>query len=195
MSIHLKEDEIFEKQDFTKTRLPKGDYEYCTFINCNFSESFLSEIRFLECEFLDCNLSSANITSTSFQDVKFQDCKMLGLHFENSNPFGFSIQIENCQLNHSSFYQVVLKNTRIIKSKLQHVDFTEADLSSCIFDDCDFENASFESTNLEKSDFRKAFNYSIHPDNNRLKGAKFSLEGVVGLLNKYDIKIEKETWL
>ncbi|MEP5340658.1 MAG: pentapeptide repeat-containing protein [Algibacter sp.] len=190
MSTALIEDETFKKQDFTKTRLPKGDYEYCTFLNCNFSEGFLSEIRFLECEFIECNLSTANITSTSFQDVKFQACKMLGLHFENSNPFGFSIYIENCQLNHASFYQVVLKNTRLINSKLQDVDFTEADLSGCLFDDCDFENATFENTNLEKSDFRKAIHYEIHPEKNRVKGAKFSLEGVVGLLSKYQVHIE-----
>ena len=115
---------------------------------------------------------------------------MLGLHFENSNPFGFSIQIENCQLNHASFYQVVLKNTRIINSKLQNIDFTEADLSSCVFDDCDFTNATFDNTNVENSDFIKAINYTINPETNRLKGAKFSLDGVVGLLEKYGVKIE-----
>lgn len=191
MSIALIEDETFKKQDFTKIRLPKGDYEYCTFLNCNFSEGFLSEIKFLECEFIDCNLSSANITSTSFQDVKFKDCKLLGLHFENSNPFGLSIHIESCQLNHASFYQVVLKNTKLINSKLHNVDFTETDLTAACFDNSDLQQATFENSILEKSDFRKAFNYSIHPEQNRMKGAKFSLEGVVGLLERYAIEIEK----
>ena len=98
MGTALIEDETFEKQDFTKNRLPQGDYEYCTFLNCNFSQSFLNGIRFLECEFIDCNLSSANITGTAFQDVKFKDCKMLGLHFESANHFGFSINLDTCQL-------------------------------------------------------------------------------------------------
>ncbi|MFI1772343.1 pentapeptide repeat-containing protein [Thalassobellus citreus] len=190
MSILLIEDEIFDKKDFSINRLPNADYEYCTFKNCNFSEGFLSKIRFLECEFIDCNLSSANITGASFQDVKFIGCKILGVHFENCNPFGFALHIEDCQLNHASFYQVVLSNTRIINSKLQNVEFTEADLSRCVFDGCDFQGATFDNTNLEKADFRKAINYNIHPDRNRLKGAKFSLGGVVGLLGGYGVEIE-----
>lgn len=190
MSTTLIEDEIFDKKDFSTSRLPKGDYEYCTFKNCNFSEGFLSKIRFLECEFIDCNLSSANITSSSFQDVKFIGCKILGVHFEYCNPFGFALHIEDCQLNHASFYQVALTNTRIINSKLQNVEFAEADLSRCVFDDCDFQGATFENTNLEKADFRKAINYSIHPEQNRMKGAKFSLEDVAGLLGKYSVEIE-----
>lgn len=190
MGTALIEDEVFEKQDFAKIRLPQGDYEYCKFLNCNFSEGFLNGILFLECEFIDCNLSSAYITGTSFQDVKFTGCKLLGLHFETANPFGFSIHITDCQLNHASFYQVVLKNATIINSKLHHVDFTETDLTETCFDDCDLQHAVFENTNLEKADFRNAINYSIHPDNNKLKGAKFALEGVVGLLHKYGVKID-----
>lgn len=190
MGTALKEDKVFEKQDFTKNRLLQGDYEYCTFLNCNFSDSFLNGIRFLECEFIDCNLSSANIASTSFQDAKFTGCKMLGLHFETVNPFGFSIQMENCQLDHASFYQVVLKNSRIINSKLQNVDFTESDLTASCFDHCDLKNAVFENTNLEKVDFRNAINYTIQPERNRVKGTKFSLDGVAGLLSSYQIVIE-----
>jgi hypothetical protein len=43
---------------------------------------------------------------------------------------------------------------------------------------------------LEKADFRTAFNYSINPETNRIKKAKFSKEGLNGLLDKYDIEIE-----
>jgi hypothetical protein len=49
--------------------------------------------------------------------------------------------------------------------------------------------ATFDNTNLEKTNFTTAFNYSIDPDNNRIKKAKFSVPGVLGLLNKYDIVI------
>ncbi|MBD0825229.1 pentapeptide repeat-containing protein [Aestuariibaculum marinum] len=188
--MHITEDEVFEKQDFTINRLPKGDYDYCRFINCNFSESFMSEIKFLECEFIDCNLSSANITYTSFQEVQFKRCKMLGLHFENCNTFGLEIKIEDCVLDHSSFYQVGLKTSRITNSKCVHVDFTEADLSGLVFNGCDFKEATFQNSNLEHTDFRKATNYRIHPEHNKMKGAKFALEGVSGLLEAYQIKIE-----
>jgi len=191
MSAPLFEDEIFDKQDYSVNRIPKGDYEYCTFKNCNFSEGFLSEVRFLECEFIDCNLSSANLTSSSFQDVKLMGCKILGVRFDSCNSFGFALYIENCQLNHSSFYQVDLSYTKIINSKLHNVEFTEANLSRCTFDDCDFQGATFQNTNLEKADFRKAINYNIYPERNKIKGAKFSLEGIEGLLASYDIVVEK----
>lgn len=188
--MHITEDEVFEKQDFTVNRLPKGDYDYCTFINCNFSESFLSEIKFMECEFIDCNLSSANITHTSFQDVIFKRCKMLGLHFENCNTFGLSIKTDDCMLDHTSFYQVSLKTSRITNTKCIHVDFTQADLSGLVLSGCDFKEATFLNTILENTDFRKAKNYRIHPEYNKMKGAKFALEDVRGLLDTYQIVIE-----
>jgi hypothetical protein len=37
---------------------------------------------------------------------------------------------------------------------------------------------------------RTSFNYSINPELNRIKKAKFSMPAVVGLLDKYDIEIE-----
>ena len=51
-------------------------------------------------------------------------------------------------------------------------------------------DAIFDKTLLEKSDFRKAFNYTIDPETNRIKKAKFSLHSISGLLVKYDIEIE-----
>jgi len=43
---------------------------------------------------------------------------------------------------------------------------------------------------LEKVNFLTSYNYSIDPENNRLKKAKFSMNGLAGLLGKYDIEIE-----
>jgi hypothetical protein len=50
--------------------------------------------------------------------------------------------------------------------------------------------ATFESTIIEKADFRTSFNYSIDPEKNRIKKARFSLAGIAGLLDKYDIEID-----
>lgn len=190
MQTDLVEDKVFEKQDFTTERLPAVHYEYCTFKNCNFSEGYLSNTRFLECDFIDCNLSSTNISGSTFQDVTFEGCKLLGLHFETSNPFGFAVQFKNCQLNHSSFYQMDLKYVQFSNSKLITADFTESDLSNSCLDGCDLQGAIFENTNLEKADFRKTTNYAIHPEKNSIKGAKFSLDGVAGLLAVYGVEIE-----
>jgi uncharacterized protein YjbI with pentapeptide repeats len=115
---------------------------------------------------------------------------MLGLHFENCNPLGLSFALDNCNLSHSSFYKTKLKKTRFKDLKLHEADFTECDLSNSVFENCDLMRATFDKTILEKTDFRSSFNYSIDPERNRLKKAKFSLSGIAGLLDKYDIDID-----
>ncbi len=47
----------------------------------------------------------------------------------------------------------------------------------------------FDRTILEKADFRRAVNYSIDPTTNKIKKARFSLDGLAGLLDKYHIEI------
>ena len=117
---------------------------------------------------------------------------MLGLNFDKCSDFAFSIKVDNCQLNHSSFYKQKLSKTLFAKSKLQEVDFTQCDLSSSVFDDCDLLNAIFYNTDIQNADFRNSHNFTIDPENNRIKGAKFTLQSVGGLLAKYDIKIESD---
>lgn len=190
MSRDYIEDSFFEKEDFTLTSLKKGEYESCVFTSCNFSECDLSEFNFINCEFKDCNLSLAKLNKTAFQDVKFSGCKLLGLQFDTCNEFSLSFSFDNCLLNHSIFYKRKIKKTSFLNSQLREVDFTEADLSSSVFDNCDLSGATFEYTNLEKSDFRTAYNFSIDPESNRIKKAKFSLNGLSGLLHKYDLEIE-----
>ncbi len=74
---------------------------------------------------------------------------------------------------------------------MQETDFAEADLTNAIFDTCNLEQANFDRTTLEKADFRSSYNYTIDPEINRVKKAKFSVFGISGLLTKYDIEIEK----
>jgi fluoroquinolone resistance protein len=102
----------------------------------------------------------------------------------------FSAAFDNCTLNHSSFFKMNLKKMQFKNSTLHEVDFTESDLSNAVFNNCDLLTAKFENTILEKADFCTSFNYSINPEINRIKKAKFSLPAAVGLLDKYDIEIE-----
>lgn len=184
------EEKNFENIDFSETALPDGDYENCSFVNCNFSNTDLSKICFSECDFKGCNVSMAKLTKTAFKDIKFIDCKLLGLHFEHCDNFLFAVDFENCNLNLSCFYKLKLRKTRFKNAVLGEVDFTETDLSGSHFDNCDLTGAIFENTILEKTDFRTSFNYSIDPELNKIKKAKFSIQGIIGLLDKYDIEIE-----
>jgi len=184
-------EETFTNIDFTRTPLSKGEYENCMFFNCNFSNTDLSEVKFLECEFTSCNLSLAKLANVALRDVKFKECKMLGLRFDQCNNLGLSIRVDQCSLNHSSFYKIKLKKTVFKSSQLQEVDFTEADLTESTFETCDLMHATFENTILERVDLRTAFNYSINPEINKIKKARFSLPEVLGLLDKYDVMIDR----
>jgi len=167
-------DDAFEKKDFSINSLDKGDYEYCTFLNCDFSNSDLSEVRFIDCEFVDCNLCSANLKKSALQGVKFKNCKMLGLHFDKCNPFGFTVMFEDCTLNHSSFYKTKIRNTVFKNSKLIEVDFTQCDLTETVFNNCNLDRATFDNTIIEHANFCTSYNYSINPEINQIKKAKFS---------------------
>src|SRR4051812_12226367 len=90
-------DKTFDRIDFTNKSLSKGEYENCTFNNCNFSNHDLSEFKFIDCEFNGCNLSLVNLQKTLLRDIKFKECKMLGLMFDNCNPFGLSFTFDYCQ--------------------------------------------------------------------------------------------------
>ncbi len=115
---------------------------------------------------------------------------MVGLQFEKCNEFGFAVKFENCQLNHSSFYGMKLNRCSFNNSILEGIDFIEANLAGSALTNCNLSKALFENTNLEKADLRGSANYSIDPETNRIKGAKFSLPEVGGLLDKYGISIE-----
>jgi uncharacterized protein YjbI with pentapeptide repeats len=66
----------------------------------------------------------------------------------------------------------------------------EADLMGADFQGSDLNGAIFENTILEKADFRHAKNFIIDPETNRIKKAKFALDGLPGLLQKYGIEVE-----
>jgi len=180
----------YERIDFREYPLMKWDYENCQFNNCDFANTDLSEMKFIECEFRNCNISLVKLSKAVFRDVRFINCKMLGLPFYDCSEFGLSFNVDNCNLGHSSFYKTKIKKTIFKDSQLTEVDFTDCDLANSSFENCNLANAKFENTILEKVDFRTSHNYSIDPEINRVKKAKFSLTQVGGLLDKYDIEID-----
>lgn len=186
----MTEDKTFERVDFTITNLAKDDYENCNFINCNFHNTSLMNVVFRECNFEGCDLSLTNLTNSTINEVSFIDCKMIGIQFEQCNPFLFSVNFNNCNLKLSVFFKIKLKKTLFKNCNLQETDFTEADMTAAMIDNCDLQGAIFYRTNLEKANFSTSYNYSMNPEENRLKKARFSRMGLAGLLNKYGIEID-----
>ena len=177
-------------QTFEKIKaIELGEYDHCIFKNCAFESADFKNFKFLDCRFESCNVSLIQLGGASLQKVHFADCKMQGLRFEACNPFLFEVSFERCSLNLSSFYQVKTKGTSFLQCQLQEVDFTEAHLPKAIFDNCDLSGALFDHTNLMEADFRTAHSYEINPSINQLKKAKFSSDGLAGLVQSFGITI------
>ncbi len=183
MTLHT--DLLIEK----KSVLPAGDFEGCRFIHCDLGGADLSGINFTESVFEDCNLSGCKILQTTFNDARFVRCKMLGLHFESASQYLFTVRFEYSTLDLCSFYQCKMKKTSFSQCSLQEVDFTETLLTEAVFDGCNLRDAKFENTVLEKADLRTAVNFTINPEINKIRKARFSYPAVLSLLDKYGIII------
>jgi uncharacterized protein YjbI with pentapeptide repeats len=83
-----------------------------------------------------------------------------------------------------------MPKTNFISCSLKEVSFIGSQLSNSVFENCNLLNAIFNDTQLAAVDFSTAYNYTIDPEFNPMKKAKFSTQGILGLLQKYDIKIE-----
>lgn len=183
------QDQSFNNKDFTSSSTAT-EYEACEFTHCNFSKADLSHFRFVDCSFTDCDWSNARLAKTTLNDVKFTGCKLLGLSFHDCNDGLFTVSFNRCNLSFSSFHGRTMKKTNFKACLLHEADFTEAVLTGSAFDGCDLGRAVFENTVLEKVDFRTAYNYSIDPEKNKLKKARFSNANLAGLLAKYDLDID-----
>lgn len=193
MSANYISDQEYNHLNFAESSLNIGEYENCVFRSCNFEYADFSAFNFNDCEFIDCNLNMAKVMATAFREVFFKDSKILGVDFSSCNDFGFSVRFENCQLTNSVFYKSSLKKTVFKDCILRDVDFSEADLRSAVFSNSDLSGAFFDRTHLEQTDFRTAFGFAFNPDNNKMKGAKFSASNVSGLLHHHKIVIDKST--
>src|SRR4051794_32746946 len=184
------EDKILNQADIAEIPFQQNEFENCTLNQCDFSGGDFSDSIFIECTFNNCNLSLVKLSGTTFRDVKFSGCKMMGLIFYDCSKFGLAFNFDDCTLDHSSFYQTKITKAIFKNSRFHETDFTDCNLTGTVFNNCDLLTAKFENSILTKADLRTAYNYSIDPELNKIKGAKFSFPAVAGLLTKYNIIIE-----
>jgi uncharacterized protein YjbI with pentapeptide repeats len=131
-----------------------------------------------------------SFVGTSLKTVYFKNCKLLGIHFNTCTDFLFQVSFQDCVLDYASFANKKMPKTNFIACSMKETGFINTQLSNAIFDNCNLDNAIFNDSQLAGADFRSAYNYKIDPEYNPMKKAKFSVQGIVGLLGKYDIKIE-----
>lgn len=185
--IHIQK--TFDKVVFINKKVQNREFEDCIFKNCDFSSSDFSNNIFMDCEFIDCNLSMTQLVGTSLKTARFTNCKLMGIAFNSCTDFLFDVRFQDCVLDYSSFSNKKMPKTHFINSSLKEVSFTNTNLTQSVFDNCNLEGAIFNETQLKEVNFATAYNYTIDPEFNPMKKARFSAQGIVGLLNKYDIKI------
>lgn len=186
--IHIQK--TFDKVIYIDKKVNNREFEDCVFKNCDFSNSNFAMNTFQDCEFIDCNLSMTNLSSTSLKTVTFSNCKLLGIQFNVCMDFLFQVSFNDCILDYSVFNNKKMPKTPFDNCSLKDVSFIGTNLSGSVFDNCNLEGAIFNDTELKEVNFLTAYNYKIDPEFNPMRKAKFSIQGIAGLLDKYDIKIQ-----
>ncbi|MDQ3111488.1 MAG: pentapeptide repeat-containing protein [Bacteroidota bacterium] len=187
-TIH--ENKTFEKVDYSNKELRQREFIHCVFKSCSFEKADLSGNDFLDCIFENCNMSLAKLAKTGLKNVSFKGCKLTGIDFTPCNDFLFTVSFTSCQMDYVAFQRKKMRKTLFNECSIKESHFTDVDLGESVFDQCELGGTFFQDNNLEKADFRTARNFTIDPEQNKMKKAKFSAGGLEGLLGKYGIEVE-----
>lgn len=183
-------DKEIKNQIFTNETWHKKEFEQCHFENCDLSAASLIECEFIDCKFSNCNFSNTKLNSSGLKNLQFNQCKLIGLDFSDASDFLFEVNFTDCILEFCVFHEKNCKKMQMEACKVHECDFSRANCSEACFDTCDMSRTVFQQTDLRKADLRTAINYQIHPENNKIQGARFSYPGVIGLLSEYKIDID-----
>jgi fluoroquinolone resistance protein len=186
-------DEKFLNLQLTEDSFEELIFDTCHFKACDFSESNFKHCKFIDCEFSNCNLSLIKIKYCTFSNTIFDQSKMLGINWTEITwpqiQLASPITFYQCDLTHSSFFELSLDEIVFEGCKVQDVDFRGANLPHSNFTNTDLLGSLFMHTQLNHADFTDAINYNLDPSLNNIKKAKFSLPEAVSLLNHLDIEI------
>lgn len=196
-SMQPEETLYYHNKQFLKTTLPitgtiDTQFDDCTFTNCDFTDADFFGCDFINCTFTDCNLSMVKFGHNGFDKVEFINCKLVGVDFTQTKDFLFSINFTNCLLDYAAFMKKKNRKAHFTNCSLKGTDFSEADLTSAVFDRCDLSAAVFMRTTLNSANFVSSYHFTIDPEKNQLRKAKFAAEGLAGLLTNYGIIVEEQ---
>lgn len=169
---------------------PDAVFDGCRFEQCRVAGADLSSFCLEDCTFVECDLSLAVVKGTAFKTVHFERCKLEGVNFFECCQTALSVSFTECNLRYASFSGLPLRKTNFQNCCLREAVFTRADLAGSHFDQCDLARAVFLHTHLGKADFSTAYHFVLDPDANFVRQAKFSVYGLPGLLEKYNLEIE-----
>jgi fluoroquinolone resistance protein len=189
MELLSYDNHTFENEIFTGQTIKGREFQDCTFVKCDLSNSNFTHNKFLDCTFDNCNLSMLKLNASTLSNAVFKNCKILGVIFSDCHDMLFSVAFDGCVLDYSSFMAKKMTKTKFNRSSLKEVNFSRTNISESVFNDVDLSGAVFNQTNLSGANLINARNYSIEPELNIIKKASFSMDGIRGLLDKYQINI------
>jgi len=194
MNLLSKTPQSFYKEKFvgltyTNQKIQDKEFENCVFEKCIFIECVFENCRFIDIIFSGCSISANKPYNSQYINVTFKDSKIMGFDWTKVKNVR-SITFERCDISYSNFSFVKLPELKLLECISNEVNFNESDLTGGIFTKTDFYKSVFSNTNLSKADFRKAFNYGIDINFNKLTKVKFSLPEATSLLKSLDIILD-----
>ncbi|MBS0287549.1 MAG: pentapeptide repeat-containing protein [Proteobacteria bacterium] len=183
----------FVDLQLTQQKIVKKEFDNCTFMGSNFSETEFIQCKFNECHFINCNLSLIKVNKCMFFDTLFEESKLIGVNWTKATwpniKLTCPIRFLKCIINDSSFMSLSIREISIVECKAHDVDFRDADCYEADFSHTDLLNSLFNNTNLSYANFAEAINYQINIYHNEIKGAKFNLPEAANLLRSLDIEL------
>jgi fluoroquinolone resistance protein len=185
------EDDYFEKYTLDSEDMTNKVFQDCHFKSCRFSYCDFSYSVFRNCTFENCEFTVIKVISAGFSNCEFTECRLQGINFAECNGYQFYSDFKETIIGHCFFGEMDLKERSFNKCRFKNTEFTKTNLKKSDFKEVDFEETIFSDCNLEKADFTRARGYTIHPMENRMKGAIFSYPDVITLLSPLGIVIKE----
>jgi uncharacterized protein YjbI with pentapeptide repeats len=188
------DENFYGEREFLKVEYAEQEVREVEFYKCKFKEGYFFKTRFIDCEFENCtfekcDLSLINLAGSRLLDVEFIETKMLGVDWTLlKKPYRFSFK--KCKLDNCSFYRMELTGLNMIESSAREADFIEANLTKMVFDGTDLYHSRFSRANLSFTNFSNAINYSIDPNQCKLKKTIFTMPEAMSLLSAFDVVIK-----
>ena len=183
-------DQEFRDEVFNDINTKFKEFDNCTFYNIDFTDCTFQTVTFVDCNFFDCNFKDTKINYVSLRGVWFTKCNFTNVNFAMTDQVIFEFHFKDCLLDYAQFYALKMKKMQFINCSMIAVDFMESDLTEVLFDNCNLRRAVFIDTIANKADFSTSYDYAFDPEKNKIKKAIFSVNGLKGLLEKYDIVVK-----
>ena len=183
------DEEVFAGTSFAEETRDGFEYIECVFRKCDFSYAAFLDCSFEDCVFENCNFSMTKMDRSVHESSGFGHCKIQGVDFGQCAGGMFKVHFMFSSISYSAFIGKKMPKTVFSHCDLKAVDFSSCDLSDSRFDLCVLPDCIFHDTQLDTVDFSSASQYRIDPENNSLKGARFDVSGLSGLLEQYGIVI------